>query len=312
MRFPITFSVRRFLYKINYLVESIRRRNMKATTHMFFLRMGNILGFVPWINFERNVLVNKKWTKIYPGLIALAVFLEFGLMTDMHMNSILVATVDTAIFFTATYGTYSKGKYWQKWIKLYEVTNTKLRMKFDETLDLNWGIILIFLFYATLWPFMQIFHVFDDQKNINWSGILVTNMRVFAECLPILFLTTLSKGFRILNRYSENLNFEDDTRIIVVATKNRTNALLYKNLYKNLANMSACFNELFRWLFATCLVEFLILMTAAMNLLINFKYENKLDSTNISVISIFFVSEMVSTLSIFIYILIRFSVAELN
>lgn len=267
---------------------------MKKTPHNFILRIGNVLGFVPWINFNKNVLLNKKFTKIYPGLVAMGVFLEFGFKTDSQMNSLLYAIVGFGIFFTAISGTYTKRKFWQKWIKLFEMADTKLRTKFDETLDVSWGTIVVFLLYATLWPMMQIFHVFDEQENVNWPGILVTNMRVFAECLPILLLNTLSKGFKILNRHSEHLGFEDDTRIIVVANKSRTNASLYKNLYKNLADMSSCFNELFRWLFATCLLEFLILVTAAMNLLINFKYENKLDSKNIAVLAVFFISEMVS------------------
>lgn len=273
---------------------------MKTTPHNFLLRIGNILGFVPWIDFDKNVLVKKIWTKIYPGLIALGVLLEFGFMTEVQLNSVLFAIVGSAIFFSAIYGTYTKRSYWQKWIKLYEITNTKMRNIFNETLDLNWGIILVFLLYAMVWPMMQVFHVFDNQRNINWPGMLVTNMRVFAECLPIFLLTTLLKGFKIYNRYCEQFIFEEDTRIIVVTNKTRSNASMYKNIYKNLSEMSSCFNELFRWLFATCLLEFLILVTAGMNLLINFKYENKLDSTNIAVIAVFFVSEMVSV-PMFIY-----------
>lgn len=266
----------------------------KITAYTSFVIMGKIFGLIPWKNCNKKGLETKILCNTYPGLIALG----------MIANSVM-RTVWSLIFFTflslfillsLIIGTFSSRRSWEEWTRVYEITNTEMKKNFHQSLEPNWRTILFIVFFCLIAPLSNIFHGnFVIYTGIDWLQLLILYMKIFAVCLPIIFSKILVKGFEILNKNSKHLRVDRRFRSVVMVNLVETNAMLYKSLYKNLFEMLVCFNELFGWLIAGCLFEFLIYMCISLNFYTNLDFKEKLNWANVGHFSVAFFNSLVST-----------------
>lgn len=268
---------------------------MARDTFYLFLKFGNILGTIPWINLEQNKLVDKKLARCYPFfiLIVMIVYYFLSLRTLFEYINFGGLFFLTSTIFVTIQSTCVKRKYWNKWMELYQETRREFRTKFNQPLELGWKPVVMFLFYTALCPVIETIRIYielDDIKNIG----VATFFKNFTEFIPTVLLLVITNGFRILNKYVKRLS--TDHRTQNVALKNRTisKAILCANMYRNLYELSVCFNNLFGWILATNLLHFLISAICFTHYMIQYVFEKPVTIVSSMILLSYNISRLVS------------------
>lgn len=237
---------------------------MKITAYSLFVVIGKLFGFIPLLNFTKECLVTKILREIYPDLIVVGII--FKVITSNGLTLIFFTIIDLFLLFALIIRTYSARKSWEEWMRLYEITNREMKINFGQCLELNWRTILFFLFVGLTPQLVRTIYMDDDiTKGLE---ILCRYMKQFTRFVPIIFAKILVKGFKILNEQSHHLYDGKRFRSLVI----ETNVLLHNRLYKNLFQMSICYKNIFGWLIAGSLFEFLVYMGISLNFYGSFNF----------------------------------------
>lgn len=263
---------------------------MMTIPYKIFLRIGNIFGVVPWIDFNKNIVVLNIWTWIYPGLLAtyIAVYSCF----DLNFRNMAAIVLGNSVIFTGIFGTYTNRKHWKSWMKLYRVTNTKIHIKLYQRMEFDYRKSLIFIPFICILILLTLICFALNKITLTLGNQIFTIcVRFYLECLAIALLRILSSGFTILNKHFECLSDISITRAEVS---------FYRSLYQNLFKMTVCFNNLFGWTIALFVIEFISITCIFVNLLIELKHEEEIFFINLPFFIVHLILQTVSSLSLII------------
>lgn len=255
---------------------------MPKTTYGFFLNIGSLFGFVPWTNLSKSELVNTKCAKIYPSCISLAIVLTYLLSREklIEIDEIPISLTILTIFYLGMHSVYARRNSWKSWIKLYYKTNEDMKLKLKETMEPGWKSVIIFAAYIALLTFNRMISYILLSKNaVKITDLLLYELLVF-KYFFILFALILKKGFKLLNKSSQDLNYENGLTLSIIANLNKEKTMYCMNLYKNLYKMVVCFNDLFGWAYIFSLLIFfmtmLIFVQSAISCILNGKMDFQL------------------------------------
>lgn len=283
---------------------------MRKSTYSFFLNMGSLFGFVPWINLTKCELVDTKIFKIYPGAISTGIFLIylFNQETLKHVISEIPNFLSMfGTFCLCIYSVYIKRNSWKEWIKLYIKINEIVKCNLQENLDLRWKSFAIYVFYIILLTSNRTIIYFSNwEQNIFIMDLLLYKMLAM-EYFIILFALILKRGFKLLNESSLYLNYESGLKLNIIANMNREKTIRCLNLYKYLYKMVVCFNDLFGWIHISSLLLFLGIVLICMQKVVLSVMHAKLDSRASVLYSVILSNRLVSKY-IFIYNYEQFSI----
>lgn len=246
---------------------------MSRNSFYLYLRIANYLGVVPWIHKKGKRLSNNLFAKIYPAAIAFGASLCFFLKIEDKASALIGSYLSVLPTIMILISLNINRKYWTKWIYLYEITNRKIKMEFNQTLELDVTSILFVIPYAIAVLLLIILRWISDIETLTDYKNLLFCTRLTAECLPIVLSKVLLKGFKILNRFPENPMESDRTEICTVSNTNTSKAIVFRNLFEKLFKMSMCFNAIFGWLIVIYQLDFLASVCNMLNVLINSKLE---------------------------------------
>lgn len=274
---------------------------MKVTSYYVFLLLGNCVGFIPWINLRKKVLIHRSWTKFYPGLVAIFVIIRFLVQFKSDTILHLMSTISVcSLFLTIFYGACINRNQWKIWIRLCEDTDKKLYATFNKGLGLGWKTVAVFIMYVIYSVISSTYMIMNKQLYVIFYRGLIVLLRVFAGYLPVILLNIMLNGYKILNQHTKSL-VQEEKRGIKVIHVNGTNLFFHKSIYKNLFEMSTCFNKLFGATLLAFLSELLIISCSFMHELINLKEKEDEYVQNLIFFGNFFVQLTVSVLITIVY-----------
>lgn len=266
----------------------------------FFLTIGGIFGLVPWINFEKNQLTDKKMLRAYPAVLAIV----FVTLYMLSLNSILenffdqqVIIIDFWIIFLPIQSTYSKKKFWNKWIHIFETTNRMIRMKLHKSLELDWKIAVLFTVHIIMQTILEIIRTSDSNRHFRGIPYLRTYskyVKLLVDLLPITFLMIQMKGLKILNKYSEDILRKERTSFISLLNTNRAEIMFCRNLHKHLYDMSICIQEIFGWTLCVSLLQYVLVVCDLSNIVIRLDFKEEFGSSFWVLITLYFIYRTVS------------------
>lgn len=265
---------------------------MNVNAHYLFLKIGIIFGLVPYMNYKKNNSFIKTVIKVYPIAIEGVLFIACVLEEKKQLSYMIYIVLSFVTIASLTSTSYTKKRFWSKWIKLYEITNT-VDLRENRSLRCDWALIIKFLQYLAVDSFMQIFYSFSSGHFKIFIG-LRAYMKLTTQYLPIIFCNILCKRFEYLNGCLELLRREHIAVSVLKRTK--TKPSFYKSFYKNLFVMTVCFNKLFGWFLALWILELLI----SVCMFLNFTMKEELDYITIFMFTSFVVLESVSIFILFI------------
>lgn len=221
---------------------------MKCDIYNCFLKIGGVLGFVPWMNFTTGEITYKTLSKIYLVAIVIGIYLFYRAYSELStfiISYVIFLVLSTMLVFIQS--TCVKQKSWMKWTQLYVKTNNELQEKLRETLKPGFKSVLLITFY-TLW--LIIMRKDNNAGLERYIEDMVLYMILFSEFLLITFSRILVKGFKIVNKYTKQIHdtTKSRVRLDIARNVNSEKAVFCKNLYKNLYAMSTCFNDIFGWI----------------------------------------------------------------
>lgn len=228
---------------------------MKVTPYYCFVIIGCCFGFIPWISLRKKVLTNKLWANVYTSTVTLVFFL--GLLQQFGLRFVIALLFSNAPYHVLIFVTFTKRKYWENWIRLYEVTDRLVKVNLNKRLKIGWKTFFMLIIYLSIFIAFSVGQTFNANYNLDFLRIFVMFMRCFAECLPIIFSTLLTEGFKILNGNVKNFIIRDKPEMHEIEI-NSTNLFVHKSIYKNLYDMSVSFNKVFGVFFISIFGEVLI------------------------------------------------------
>lgn len=220
-----------------------------------------ICSFVPWINLKNSKLAVQLLSRIYPGIISSSIFVVhcyqiqtefFQTIVEIPSNLLILSTVLVCI-----HSAYCKRKYWRKWFRLYDITNKKFKITFNESLELGWTSVFVLLGYVLFMMTTRALILSSNSRTDDYYTLdLTLYIKLFIENLLLNFSMTLLKGFKMLNKRTKSMT--SNKIIQVISVRDDTRAKIYRRQFKNLFEMSVCFNEIFCWLFTASLGHSLV------------------------------------------------------
>lgn len=244
---------------------------MARSVTLFFLKQGVIFGFVPWIDFDKFELVDHIHFKIYHLVIAI-IIIVFGVVRISYFEKV---TYFLDVFFTinllgmSTRSIFFKRHVWKKWMKVYHDTNFEIKSKLGLSMEIEWKFIYFFISYIVFFIAVRlILHYYGSGIHIFMSDIILYII-ISMEYLSIVILFNLVKGFKILNKYSRILIYDNRLHLEIRAKIYEHKIVFCRKLYENLYQLATYSQELFHLLFSTLLIRLLILLCSLSQFLTN-------------------------------------------
>lgn len=215
---------------------------MAQNLFYLILRVANVFGVVPWINFPKKQINYSTFAKIYPPAVGCATFLFIlpPLITDAF--SLLNLWFSIVVIIMVLLNTNFNRKQWRKWIEIYEMVKKDIKLELNESLEIDWTSIAIILPYFMSVSVIILLICIKYSVNYRETTNFLVYVRLVAEILPILFSKILLKGFKSLNKYCSrylpfNAFIETDGQILVL-NADGIDAGFCKKFYKNLFDLS--------------------------------------------------------------------------
>lgn len=289
----------------NYFMFSKRRDVMQITFHNFLIKVGNISGFIPWVNLSKNTLESSVWAKTYSGYVVVFICVTYFIQClKLQVSELINVSLLYSTLLTIVSGTFIHRKHWQHWFKFYRICDKMIKGKLNETMEPKWRENWQILASSLILSCLTVGTMVIENTNELGFHILYVTMRLFLYILPIFFLMILQKGFKLLNRCSEYQNYRE--HVVNMASEiTVNNASFCRILYRNLFSMSVCLNNVFNWVFVTTLLDLLIGICYYLNEMVTLKYNKKLNLENTIQLSWYFIFNIVSTLFFFIFIITK-------
>lgn len=251
--FPLSINL------CNYYSESVVdrvnvvRAVMKLTSiHDLFLNIAMLTSFVPNTNIVKGELLKLVFFNSYSAFLCIGMSLfQFHSIFTSVGEDIVESWIVFCTAFISIRSIYVKRETWKKWITLYKKTNKHMKCKMGEHLELGWKYIWIYLAYNACFILFKSYSQNESTEYRIYVRNITRFMLLAALYLSIIFLMILLLGFKILNKYSRNLNIESGLQLNIIAKMNSNKAVYYKNLFRNLYEMSDSFNDIFGLLLTT-------------------------------------------------------------
>lgn len=270
---------------------------MKWNSYNFLLKIGNICGFIPWINPDNSELVNKMLPRIYPAIITIVIFVNHVLNSPKFFRSVLDWAnnlLNFCIIFAILESSYRKRMDWGQLIKHYDQVNKQVKDNFNASLDLGWKPVLIYLTYLTVMIVIRLHSYFENIRDLNFFVDLLLAIKIGVDCNSMMFLAILQKGFRTVNSNAKFIVENYGTIHILPSNLNATTPYHCKKLYENLYNMTICFSRLSEWLLATSLFHLLIVVLLFCQFLLNTLMDGGIEPKHTVMFTAIFLFRLVS------------------
>lgn len=233
---------------------------MWPASYSYHLKLGQILGFIPWINQNSIELSDKIPYKILPAIIAISFLLQQCLQMVFSKDVINVSllTLACTTSFSSVRSAYINMKEWKKLCQLYKVISKGMKSKLDYTLDIGIQSFMIVIFYSLYLLSIRVVSYYDNIRDFNLFIDLLLFVSQTKDCLTIFILSILTKGFRVVNKHAKYLLYGGGISSVGNSALNGTTPTFCLSLYKKLYEMSICVNEIFGWMVASTLLNYVI------------------------------------------------------
>lgn len=236
------------------------------------LKLGILSGFVPWIDFEKNELIDTKFAICISILVIIATFvLNIFYLILAHVFEMFLIT----LIWLCTYirSIYIKRKDWKNLIQLYKTIDYEMNHQLNKSLELGWRPVVNLMTYIMLSLIIRIQYYLSHTENIITLDVMML-MLVTTTCFSLMVLKILLEGFKLVTKLTKHLQKKTRWNSLCY---HGINAVLCKNLYKYFYDMSYCLNEIFGWLWGLFVLHFLFLSCLFVNFLTRYITRQKLE-----------------------------------
>lgn len=247
---------------------------MNNDFYHFFIKIGKIFGIVPWY-LGKTDRRYKIWSRAYYLFMATGICLLLILDKLEHFEEQIAAFTCCLMLFIMMTSSITKKKIWQKWMKLYKMTDQKYMNNLGQKLTIDWKTRLLLLLYTSMNFSLETFNHYAGHSEFRISKVIVIQILIFLHYFPIVWLHALTNRLRTFNKYSKRLYIEKEIDVVLVISTKEMNANAWKQLYKNLFDMSLCLNELFSWIIAIALLDTFLFTCSNMNRVISLLLDEK-------------------------------------
>lgn len=215
--------------------------------------MWYLFGRIPWINVEQHKFFNI-FSRIYPGIIAFAVFLCYTFSSKYFQNYFnlgrFLACSDVIMFIVL--GNYVPRKYWKQWFELSTNLTTESNLNNRRSLGLKLMTILVINTTYFLSVRITKYHYYEEQ---NYAVDIMMFMAIQSNLLPAVLLMILLEEFKQINVYWKNIY---KWHRIGLRMRSGRDATFCKNRYELLYKLHVCFQKINGLLVAIFCVEEII------------------------------------------------------
>lgn len=220
----------------------------RTSKHVFFLQVCSFIGFVPWINFDKNEVSNKKFAKFASTCsVIFKHLLNLYVVSNNKTFFLRVSTTVQAFLMHSAYirSIWFKRKQWNNLIQLFHSTDILLEKSFKSSLNVGWTPIVIFLIYILLVVGCRVAVHLNQPFTLALAGDYGNITTTTVAYLSCVLMTILSKGLKIVREATECLPLKGH---IHFSNENNNNVMICRKLYENLYEMSELLEGLFSWL----------------------------------------------------------------
>lgn len=233
---------------------------MKTTFLNSYVLIGRVFCFIPW-KIQKNTLKSNIWNKIHFFVIVSVIFGSVGVHLHDNLENSVAAILVLGTLSLVAVGTITKRRLWRRFDKLYEMTDSGLKMKLHKSIELDWKLFVYFLLYVAILFAFQIQLQLRNSYVIFFFKCWIVLMKYYTSTLTVILANILLKGLEALNHFM-NFSSETDGVYHLVSSSTDKRVRTYYRIYRNLYEMSVCVNELIGWLtvmmFFECLVSLLL------------------------------------------------------
>lgn len=236
----------------------------------FYLKLSQVLGFIPLLNINTFELFDEIPYKIYPAAITIILFVPLYTKISSRKDVIdvsllsLVFTTGVSSYRTA----YINRTEWKNLCQLYKVINKKITSKCLDSLDLGVKHFIATAIYILHLLSIRLVVYYDKVEEFSLLMDLLWFIKLTKDCLAIYFLSILTKGFKMVNKHSKYVLKEAVISNIRDSIFNGTPTFC-RNLYSNLYEMSVHINNIFGWMMATSWLDCFVRMCLTIQKIIN-------------------------------------------
>lgn len=262
----------------------------------FYLKLGQVLGLVPWINLNTFELSENFLYKMYPAILTITIFMHQFLHIISSKDVINVSLVFLActIGFTSLRSVYLNRAEWRHMCHLLKFIN-KNKHELVDSIDLGIKPVVIFVLYFLSTLSIRIAAYYNNFGEFDLIVDLLLFVSLTRDCLSIYFLSTLRKGFKILNNHTKYLLNGCLTSDFGNPKLNGTTPALCKNFYEILYEMSLCIKEIFGWMVASSLLMLLVRMILSIQKILNVTVMRRFSAVEILRFILVITSRLVSS-----------------
>lgn len=268
----------------------------RLSLYVFFLQVCTFFGFVPWINFSENQLVNSRWAiffSIFSAVIIYSFNVYWILINDedfFGLVTIILLSCWVCIYIRST---CLKRKGWNDLMQLFQTTDVELKKKYNRSLEVGWISAVAYLPYVALIVCSRIYLHPTDWRIMVFLMDAITLLRFSVLYMTGMALNILSRGLKVVTKLTKNLQRKTEFNII---DSNAVETSMCKDLYKNLYEISSCFNDLFGWLWSCMFLNFVVVTCIAAHIFIETFIIGQLDEIyNMTYYGFIFGFNLVST-----------------
>lgn len=272
---------------VTYMLYWVQLTVMNTYTMLcgfdFYLKLSQILGFIPWINLNTFKLLDKIPYKMYPAAITILLLLPHytKVISPKSVVDISVLTLTFTTGFSRFRSAYINRTEWKKLCQLYKVINKQIRPTFLHSLDLGVKHFVFPAIYILYLLTIRSVLYYNNVEKFNLLVDLLWLIKLTKECLTIYFLSILTKGFKMLNKHSKCLLTEGLISQVGYLIFNGTAQSFCRNLYSKLFEMSVSVNNIFGWMMATSLLDDIARMCLMIQNIINVTTKRTLFLTDV-------------------------------
>lgn len=266
----------------------------------FYLKLCQVLGFIPWININTFDLFDKIPYKIYPVAITIILFITpvMRIISSQDIQHISLLILACTTGFTTFQSTYTCRTEWKKLCNLYKVINKKISPEILESLDMVVKHFVVIVVYILNFLSIRSVVYYNRIGAFNFLVDLLIFIKLIRDCLTIYFLSILTKGFKLVNKLSKYLLKQDLENNIGYSMFSGTTPTFCRKLYTNLYEMSLCVNNIFGWMMATNLLIYIIRMSIFFQNVVNLSTKREYLISDICLVILVFTYNTVSNLNL--------------